>query len=327
MKTVSPSLVLLVLCLLAVGCQPAKLVQREPYRGQVLRINLQRELGYAPLLLMQRHRRVEQRVPGAVVEWKSIQTSEAVAEALSTGTLDIGVGSIASFLLARERGLPVRILAGISELPLGLTTNRLDARTLHDLGPRDRIAVPMLGGQEHTVLRMAALRELGDWRALDPLVVQRAHPDAFGALMNRRALTAHVAVSPYLERELESPDVRRLLDGVAVMGGPAMSVVAFTTPTVRARQSALIGVFLDALRESSEAAVGDVVQATDLLANLDGAGLTTADLRRYLDRPGLTFSMEVRGLSRLATFMRYTGQLTSVQATWDDLAFADATGS
>jgi len=174
---------------------------------------------------------------------------------------------------------------------------------------------------------MAALRELGDWRALDPLVVQRAHLDAFGALMNRRALTAHVAVSPYLERELESPDVRRLLDGVAVMGGPAMSVVAFTTPTVRARQSALIGVFLDALRESSESAVGDVVQATDLLADLDGAGLTTADLRRYLDRPGLTFSMEVRGLSRLATFMRYTGQLTSVQATWDDLAFADATGS
>lgn len=327
MKAVSLGLLLLVVGLFAIGCQPARLVSREPYRGQVLRVNFQRELGYAPLLLMQRQRRLEQRVPGVVVEWKSIQTAEAVAEALSTGTLDVGVGSTAAFLQARERGLPVRVLAGVAELPLGLTTNRLDARSLRDLGPGDRVAVPTLGGQEHSVLRLAALGELGDWQALDPLVVPRTHADAFGALLNRRALTAHVAVSPYLDRELETLKAHRLVDGAAVMGGPAMSVVAYATPAARERQSALIGVFLEVLRESSESAARDLGQTSDLLAELDGASLTTDALRRYLDRPGLTFSTRVRSLSRLATFMRHTGQLTAVPPTWEELAFAGVEGS
>ena len=327
MRSVPLGILAAAACLLAAGCQPAKLVQREPYRGQVLRINLQRELGYLPLLLMQRQRRLEQRIPGLSVEWKSIATARAVAEALSTGTLDVGVGPVADFLVARERGVPVRILAGIAELPLGLVTNRLDARALHDLGPRDRVAVPTLGGQEHTVLRVAALRELGDWQAIDPLVVQRSHSEAFGALVDGREITAHVAISPYLERELETLSVRRLVEGATVMGGPPMSVIAYTTPTTRERQAALIGVFLEVLRASTESIPRNVDAAAELLADADGQRLTPSALQRYLDQPGLTFSTRAHGVSRLATFMRYTGQLAGVPDTWDELAFADTRGS
>ena len=320
-------LLLVACCPVVTACQPARLAGREPPRGQTLRINVAGGFGYLPLLLMQERRLLERRVPGLSVEWKAIPTPEAVNEALASGVLDIATGSPTAALLAHERGVPARALAGVAELPLGLVSNRPNARTVRDLGSGDRIAVPALDSHEHMVVRVAALRELGDWQALDPLVVPRAHPEAFAALLARREVTAHVATTPYLDRELETPNLRRLLDGADVMGGPAMGVVAYTTPALRERQAALFGVFLEALREATALAERDVGEATRLLTAGDGSRFAPEALARYLDHPDLRFSTQVRGLPRLATFLHYTGQYQRIPTSRQELLFDDVSES
>ncbi len=297
-------------CLLVSACQPARLAHRERAAVQVLRVNILREAGYAPLLLMQRRRLLERRVPDLAVEWKVIPTQEAVYQALALGGLDVATGSAVAFLLAGEHGLRARVVAGVSELPLGLVGSRAEARSLRDLGSDDRIAVPARGGLEHVLLRMAALRELGDWRSLDPLVVPRAHPEAFTALLARRDVTAHVAESPFLDDELETPGLHRLVDGSEVMGGPTSTVVAFSTTALYERHDALFAAFRDVLREATELATREPAEVAALLAEGDGYPMSAASVARYLGRGGLVFSTRVPGLARLAAFMEYSGQLT-----------------
>jgi ABC-type nitrate/sulfonate/bicarbonate transport system substrate-binding protein len=313
-------------CLLVTACQPARLTPREPPRGQVLRINLHRGIGYAPLLIMQSRRLLERRVPGLSVEWKAIPAAETIHEALASGGLDIATGSPTDFLAAREAALPARVLAGLAELPLALVSARPEVRSIRDLGPDDRIAVPTLGGQEHVILRMAALRELGDWQALDRLVVAKPHPDAFAALLARGEITAHMAIPPYLDQALESPGLRRLLDAADVLGGPTTMVVAYTTPALREGQATLVDVFREALGEATDLAARDPDATAKLLVDREGFQLPPATLARYLTRPGLTFSTRVRGLPRLATFLQVTGQLERAPTAWRDLAFDDAPG-
>lgn len=311
-------------CLLASACQPARVIGREPTGGQGLRIGIQAGVGYTPLHVMQARRLLERRVPGLGVEWKSIATPEGVEEALASGTLDVAHGPPTAFLLARERGVPARVLAGVAELPVAVVGGRSEARSIRELGPDDRVAVPSFGGWEHTLLRMAALRELGDWQALDRLVVVRPHAEARAALLGRGEITAHVAPPPYLNAELEAPGTRRLVD-LAEALGPGSAVVAYTTPALRERRSALVEVYLDALREAAELVRRDPAEAARLVPH-DELQLPPDAMARYLAQsPGLHFSTRVRGLPRLAEFLELSGQLRRAPA-WHELVFDDVQG-
>jgi NitT/TauT family transport system substrate-binding protein len=315
------SLLATFVCLFVAACQPATAIDREPAGGQTLRINVQAGIGYAPLVVMQTRRLLERRVPGVAVEWKAIPTAEAIHEALLSGGLDVATGSPTAFLVARDRGAPVRVLAGLAEVPMGLVTSRTDARSVRDLGPGDRVAVPALGDLEHAVLRMAALRELGDWRALDPLVVEKPHAEAAAALVARREISAHVAVSPFLEEELATPGLRRLVRAADLPGSPLTAVVAYTTPALRDHQPRLFEVFVDVLREASGIVARERSAVARLLTERDGFGLAPSALERSFERSGLVYTTQVRGLSRLATLLELTGQIRSSTRDAGDLAF------
>ena len=309
-----------------VGCQPARMVGRAPPGGQVLRINLQSGIGYAPLLVMQSRRLLERRVPGLSVEWKTISQPDLISDALATGGLDVATGSPTAFLLGRERRVPARVLAGVSELPIAVVGSRADARGLRDLGSEDRVAVPSADSHERTILRMAALRELGDARALDRLIVARPHSEALLALMARREITAQVTVPPYLDQALDTPGVRRLVDGAEVVGGASPYVVAFTTPPARQDRPELFDAFLDALREADELIVGDPGGAARLLSEPGEPRQTAPVLADRLRRPDVIFSTNLRGITRVAEFLRHSGQLERTSAAWADLAFDDVQG-
>ena len=306
---------------LGVACQPARLVEREPPRGQVFRVNLLAEVGYAPLLLMRESRLLERRVPGLSVEWKTIPTREAVHEALAFGGLDVATGPPSAFLLARARGVPARALAGVSELSAALLTSRPDVRSLRDLRPDDRVALPALEGQEHLLVRMAALRDLGDWRALDSRVVVRPRLDETPS----RDVAVWVAATPFLERDLETPGVRRL--GVEPDSRePGSTIIAYSTLALRDQQLALFAAFVDALGEATEAARRDPDATARLLTEREGLPLPAATLSRALRHPEARFSSRISGLERLATFMQHIGQIDRAPST-QELTFAGVEAS
>ena len=287
-------------------------------------MNLLSYAPYAPLLVMKERGLVQQRVPRLSAEWKVIPRTETVHEALLTGGLDIAIGTATTFLLFRASGAPVSALAAISELPVGVVSNRPEARSLRDLRASDRIAVPDADSHEATMLRMAALRELGDPRALDGLLVGMAAGEGFAALRTRRELTAQAAMTPYLDLAQDTTGLRRLDDPTALP--PTTTLLAYTLQDLRERRRPIFDAFVDALTEAA-ALVADAPEGlAKLLSERDELDLSPPTLLAYLRRPGVAYGTRPRGLTGLAELLSLTGQLPGRPPPWSELTFEPMPG-
>lgn len=307
------------------ACQPARLVRRDPSRRLVLRVNLHGSAAYAPLLLMRERRMLESALPGLTVEWKVIPAPEDVNEALRVGGLDLGVGPPPWFLLAREAGLPVRLLCGVSALPCAVV-GRAGLRSLGSLRKGEKIAVPDLNGLEAAVLQLAALRELGDPRALDGNVVERAHVEALPALALGKDFAAHVAISPFLELELEAAGPERLVDSRDLFGALPTTSLVYGLPSLRERAAPLLAAFTDTLADASRLVFADPVGAARLLTEGDELRATPERIGEILARSGWQPGPRLSGVVRIAELWRGTDRLREPPTNWRELAFDGVQG-
>jgi NitT/TauT family transport system substrate-binding protein len=307
------------------ACQPVRLVRRDTSRRLVLRINVYGSAAYAPLLQMRERRLLEEAVPGLSVEWKTIPTADAVNDALRTGGLDLATGAPPAFLLAREAGLPVRLVGGVSALPCAVV-GRPGLRSLSGLRKGDRIAIPDDAGLEAAVLQLAALRELGDAGALDGQVVTRSHVEALPALKLGQDVAAHVAVSPFLELELEGAGPERLVDGRVLFGELPTAALVYALPVLRERSGPLLATFGAALAEGARAATLDPVGTARLLAEADDLRIAPDRLGQILARSGWQLGARPAGVTRIAELWRGMDRLRLTPTSWSELAFEGVEG-
>ena len=307
------------------ACQPARLVRRDPSRRLVLRINLYGSAAYAPLLQLRERRMLEAALPGLSVEWKAIPGPEDVNEALRDGGLDLGVGPPTAFLLAREAGLPVRLLCGIAALPCAVV-GRAGLRSLGGLRSGDRIAVPDLTSLEAVVLQLAALRELGDPRALNGNLLERSHVEALPALKLGKDFAAHVAVTPFLELELEGAGPERLVDSRDLFGGLPTTALVYGLPSLRERAPTVLAAFTGALAEAARLATADPVGTARLLSEADDLRAAPERIGEILARSGWQPGPRLSGVVRIAELWRRTDRLRQTPATWAELAFEGVQG-
>jgi NitT/TauT family transport system substrate-binding protein len=307
------------------ACQPARLVRRDPSRRLVLRINLYGSAAFAPLVLMRERRLLEEAVPGLSVEWKEIPSAREVNEALRDGGLDLGVGPPTAFLLAREAGLPVRLLCGVAALPCAVV-GRAGLRSLAGLRQGDRIAIPEQTGLEAAVLQLAALRELGDPRALDGSVLERSHVEALPALKLGKDFAAHVAVTPFLELELEGTGPERLVDSRDLFGALPTTALVYGLPSLRDRAGPLLAAFTGALTDAGRLALADSVGTARLLAEGDDLRAPPERIGGILARSGWQPGPRLSGVVRIAELWQRTDRLRYTPADWAELAFPGVQG-
>ncbi|MCC7371364.1 MAG: ABC transporter substrate-binding protein [Chloroflexi bacterium] len=308
------------------ACQPARLVRRDPSRRLVLRMNIYGTAPYAPLLQMRERRLLEDAIPGMWVEWKVIPPAEAVNEALRDGGIDIACGPPTAFYLAREADLPVRVLGGVSAVPCAVV-GRPGLRSLGSIKPRDRIAVPEESSLETAVLQLAALRELGDARALDGNLVYRPHSEALPALKQGKEFAAHVGVTPFLELELEGTGPERLVDGRDLFGGLPSTAIVYALPALRERAGPLVDAFTEMLTEGARLAAADPVGAARLLSETEDLRIAPERLGALLERSGWQPGARPRGITRIAELWQLTGRLRQTPTSWSELAFDGVVGS
>lgn len=309
----------------AVGCQPARLVRRDPARRLVLRINLYGTAAYAPLLLMRERRLLEEALPGLSVEWKVIPPAQAVNQALYDGGLDIAAGPPTAFLLAREAGLPARIVGGVAALPCAVIS-RPGLRSLGGLRATDRVAVPDEGGLEAAVLQLAALRDFGDARALSANLVVRPSLQATMQMREGKALAAQVAVTPYLEVALEGTGPERLIDSRELFGGLPTTALIYTLPALREHPMPLYETFVHGLEEATRQAAGDPLASARLLTDTEELRVSPERLGDILARSGWQPGTRVAGVTRIAELWRRIDRLKRTPAAWSELAFAGVPG-
>src|SRR5919201_1497736 len=133
-----------------------------------------------------------------------LATALAFAAAVSSPS---HAGEARQVRIVKQPGLAYLPLIVMRELRLFLNCGKATIRSLKDLGPNDRIALPAIGSVQHNILQMEADKELGDPRKLDRQVVAMAHEDATAALLSHREITCHLSGPPYQYEQLRNPGI------------------------------------------------------------------------------------------------------------------------
>lgn len=290
---------------------------------------------YLPLMVMERNRLVEKHARAAglgevKVNWLSVSGGAAANDALLSGNLDFVSGGVGPMLQlwSASKG-SVKGVAALNALPLLLNVNRPGVKSIRDLGPGDKIAVPAVGvSMQSVILKMAAAKEFGEenYNKLERLTVTMKQADAAVALASPNSgVTGHFGNSPFQFQELENPNVRTILNSYEVLGGPATFGVVWTTEKFRNESSGLYRAVLAALKEAIDSINADKKAATALYLEMSRSKLPFDFVHGILSDPGIGYQYNVAPLNTLkyAKFMYKTGQIKIDATSWKDYFFPE----
>jgi ABC-type nitrate/sulfonate/bicarbonate transport system substrate-binding protein len=174
-------------------------------------------------------------IPDLKVNWVTFSGGGAQTDALLAGKVDIVNSGIGNLLLLWDRTKGgVKGIVGTSALPLDLISRDPRIKSLKDIGPNDKIAVPTVKVSTHAVLLEIAAAKLwgpDQWERLDANTVQLGHAEAVAALANpRHEVATHFSAPPYQYFELKNiPGAHVILRSDDIAGGPVASAQMFTT--------------------------------------------------------------------------------------------------
>jgi ABC-type nitrate/sulfonate/bicarbonate transport system substrate-binding protein len=286
-----------------------------------LRIVKQPGLGYLQLIVMRELKLLEKRLPGIEVEWRQLTSGPVIRDAMIAGQMDIGSGGVGPFVQAVGKGLDWKTLGALNEMPLYLNCAREDIKSLKDVKPGDRIAMPAIGSIQHVVLQMAAEKELGDAKKLNQQIVAMSHPDATAAILSKREITCHLTSPPYQYEQLRDSAIHKVLDSYQAAGGPhTFNLVWASEKWVKANPTAARA-FVDALREATDVVTQKPAEAARLYASSEKSRSSADEILAIMKQDGIKYTMTPSGLLRFASFMHKIGMIRTVPSAWRDYAF------
>lgn len=315
-------LIVLLVFILAAGMLVSSGCTGKPPTAAAPRIRLadQFGLGYAPLTIMLEKKFLEKHLPGIQIERKKFGSGSAVREAMIAGDLDVGFMGIPPFLVGWDKGVDWKIAGALDSMPLLLLTYREEIKGIKDLGPKDKVALPGPGSNQHILLAMAAEKELGNARALDEVIVAMPHPDAATALLSRQDITCYYGAPPYQYELLHQPGIRQIGDGFTAFGEPFSYIVAVAAGKFYREQPQTYRAFCAALEESLNFIRTNPEEAAEILARVEKT-VPAATYKEHLTWPGTNWDITPRGIMRYAQYMQKAGYIEKIPSSWQEVTY------
>ncbi len=293
----------------------------EADEAKVLRIVKQPGLGYLQLIVMREMKLLDKRLPGVTLEWQQLTSGPVIRDVMVAGQLDIGSGGLGPFIQAIDKGIDWKTLGALNEMPLFLNCARPEIRSLKDVKPADRIAMPAIGSIQHVVLQMQAEKELGNPKALNQQIVAMAHPDATAAILSKREITCHLSSPPFQYEQLRDPGIHKVFDSYRAAGGPHTFNLTWASEKWAKANPTLAKAFVDALKEATDFVNEKPAEAARLYVASEKAKSAPDEILAIMKQEGLRYSMTPRGLGKFAAFMQKVGMIKTVPGSWKDYAF------
>ncbi|MDA8522580.1 ABC transporter substrate-binding protein [Acidovorax sp. NCPPB 4044] len=304
------------------------------------RIRIAQQFGIAYLILdVVRDRQLIEKHAQALgqpvaVEWASISGATAMNEALLAGAIDVVSAGVPPLLTLwdRTRGKQdVKAVAALGSLPNYLITTNPDVKTLRDLGPKDRIAVPAAGvGFQSRTLQIETAKVFGraDFKRFDALSVSMPHPDATAALISGGTeVNTHFSSAPFYYQALQAnPAVHKVISSYDILGGPATFNVLYTTRKFHDGNPKTYQAFYRALDEAAQWIRANKAQAAETFIRVQQSRLSPEFVRRILDDPENDFTIVPHRTFVYARELHQLGVLQYPAASWKDYFFPEAHG-
>ena len=286
-----------------------------------LRIVKQPGLGYLQLIVMREMKLIEKRAPGVEIEWRQLTSGPVIRDAMVAGQMDIGSGGVGPFIQAIDKGVDWKALGALNEMPLFLNCARPDIKSLRDLKPTDRVAMPAIGSMQHVVFQMQAEKEGGDAKRFNQQIVAMSHPDATAAILSKREITCHLTSPPFQYEQLRDSGIHKVFDSYQTAGGPhTFNLVWASEKWVKANPR-LTRAFVDALREATDWVNANPAEAAKLYATSEKSKSTPEQILAITKQDGIRYTLTPSGLIKFASFMQKIGMIKQVPASWRDYAY------
>ena len=299
---------------------------------QKTEISLSRQPGifYMPSHIIEKQKLIEKHaaelgVTGVTTKWVTFSGGGAQTDALLAGGVDIlntGTGNLL-LLWDRTRG-GVKGIVATSAQPMTLISRDPNIKSLRDIGPNDKIAVPTVKiSTQAIVLQIAAAELFGadQWSKLDANTVQLGHPDAYAALSNpQHEVRNHFSIPPFTFLELKNvPGAHVVLSSPGVMGGPLSQAQFFTTTKFADANPKIIQAVRDATKEAQDLIRSDTRTAVEIYKEITGDKTSVDDLLAWLKEPGMMeWNLEPQGTMKFAAHLYRTGTLKNQPTAWTD---------
>ena len=295
-------------------------------------IALSRQPGifYMPSHIMEKNKLIEKHaaalgLSGITTKWLTFNSGGAQTDALLAGGVDIlntGTGNLL-LLWDRTRG-GVKGIVATSAQPMTLISRDANIKSLKDIGPNDKIAVPTVKvSTQAIVLQIAAAELFGadQWSKLDANTVQLGHPDAYVAMSNQQhEVRNHFAIPPFTFLELKNvPGAHIVLSSPDVMGGPLSQAQFFTTTKFADANPKIVQAVRDATKEAQDLIRSDTKTAVDIYKEITGDKTSADDLLAWLKEPGMMeWNLQPQGTMKFANHLFKTGTLKTQPKAWTE---------
>ena len=266
------------------------------------------------------------------VDWAAISGATGMNEALLAGALDVVSAGVPPMLTLwdRTRGKQdVKAVAALGSLPNYLITNNPNVKTLKDLGPKDRIAVPAAGvGFQSRTLQIETARQFGrdDFKRFDTLSVSLPHPDATAALIaGGSEINTHFSSAPFYYQALEgNKAVHKIIGSYEILGGPATFNVLYTTRKFHDENPKTYKAFYAALAEAADWIRAHKAEAADTFIRVQKSKLPAAFVRKIVEDPENDFTIVPQKTFVYADELHKLGVLRQRADAWKDYFFEEA---
>jgi NitT/TauT family transport system substrate-binding protein len=208
-----------------------------------------------------------------------------------------------------------------------LVTRNPNVKTLADLGPADKIALPTVKiSSQAILLQMAARKAFGDagFDKLDAYTTTLGHPEAAAALSNLGgAVNAHFSAPPFQQAEAKLSGARVLTTSTEILGGPVSNAVHYGTVKFHDANPVVVKAFLAAVEEANKFIAEHPREACEIYVAATGEKAPVDDLVKLIQEPGMIYSSTPYGMMKFATHMSDVKVLRMRAEKWQDFFFPE----
>jgi NitT/TauT family transport system substrate-binding protein len=304
-----------------------------------IRLAEQPGLGYLPLIVMREFALIEKHVekaglPKPKVEWLKFSGGAAMNEAILSNSLEVASGGVGPLVTIWDRTkgrFDVKGISALNSMPLYLTSNNPNVKTIKDFTDKDRIALPAVRVSIQAVtLQIAAEKQFGkgNHTKLDSLTVSMPHPTATAALLSGKTeVTAHLSSPPFQYQQLQQKSIHRVLSSYDVMGGKTTFNSLWARSSFRAENPKTYKALVDALNEATGWIKGNHEKAADVYIKQSKSKLDRAFILSMIKDPEIEFTTAPRNTMGYASFMHRIGSVKNSPASWKDYYFEEIHGA
>lgn len=300
-----------------------------PARAETTKVRLAVQFGliYLPVVIAQEEGLFVREakalgLPALDVDIARLSGSNAMTDAVLSGSIDLGAFGTPGLLIAWEKSRGRQRITGLAAL--GAHRHRLftanpKLRTLKDFTDQDKIAAPGNNSPQAILLRIAAEQLLGSAQKADQLLVSMPHPEALAAVQTG-ALSGYISSPPFSQILERNPRIHPVLSSTEFFGGTDASVVilggfrGFMDENPKVAAALLAGI--DAANRSIAA---DPRRAAEIYLRSERVKLSEDEVVQILTDGSITYGAAPRGLVRYAAYMQRLGLLRSAPKTWQEV--------